>query len=234
MVTRTTRFCIRALGACVLFFTGTMAALAAGEGGARDTLWRIVSNCLGPKDAEYCRRCDSPRIDAACPNKRRCENTTEVWDETDEFVAIRDIKMCSCPDGFVHGLALPRARLKGIEASPLPDGIWAFAWAVARTRIDDEATIALVVNSARGRTQDQLHVHFVRLREDARQNFTGRMKPVPRLDDVWSAVSQLAANQPPLKDYNVLVAGNLNGGFEVLVESNDKSLERTYTQRTCR
>ena len=73
----------------------------------------------------------------------------------------------------------------------------------------------------------------MRLRDDARQGFAGRMASVLRLDDVWSAVSQLAANQPPLKDYNVLVASNLKGGFEVLVESNDKSLERTYTQRTC-
>ena len=105
---------------------------------------------------------------------------------------------------------------------------------MAQGKIADDATIALVVNSARGRTQDQLHVHLVRLRDDARQNFTGRMASVLRLDDVWSAVSQLAANQPPLQDYNVLVVSSLNGGFEVLVESNDMSLERTYTQRTCR
>lgn len=229
-----TSSCIRALAAGVLFFAGTVAAQSAGEGGSRDRLWRIVAACLGPEDAEYCRRCDSPRVDSACPLNRRCEDTTEVWGETNEYVAIRDIKMCSCPAGFVHGLALPRARVKGIEASPLPHGIWAFAWTVAQGKIADDSTIALVVNSARGRTQDQLHVHLVRLRDDARRNFAGRMAPVLRLDDVWSAASRLAANQPPLKDYNVLVASNLKGGFEVLVEGNDKSLERTYTQRTCR
>lgn len=229
-----TRFCIRVLAAGMLFFAGTLAALAAGEVGSRDKLWRIVTTCLGPEDAGYCQRCASPRADTTCPQNRRCEDTTEVWGETDEYVAIRDIKMCSCPAGFVHGLALPRTRIKGIEASPLPHGIWAFAWAMAQGKIADDATIALVVNSARGRTQDQLHVHLVRLRDDARQNFTGRIASVPRLDDVWSAVSQLAANQPPLQDYNVLVVSNLKGGFEVLVESNDKSLERTYTQRACR
>ncbi len=229
-----TRFCIRALAAGLLFFAGNLAAQAAGEGGSRDKLWRIVSACLGPGNAEYCRRCDSPRIDTACPQNGRCEDTTEVWRETNEFVAIRDIKMCSCPAGFVHGLALPRARVKGIEVSPLPDGIWAFAWAVAQEKIADESAIALVVNSVRTRTQDQLHVHLVRLRDGARQNFSGRVASVLRLDDVWNVVSRLAANRPPLKDYSVLVASDLKGGFEVLVESNERSLERAYTQRTCR
>ena len=227
-------FRIRALAVCALFFAGTLSALPAGEGGSRDALWGIVSACLGSEDAGYCRRCEFPRVDSACARSSRCEDTTEIWDQTDEYVAIRDIKMCSCPAGFVHGLALPRAKVSGIEASPPPGGIWAFAWAVARQKIVEDSTIALVVNSARRRTQDQLHVHLVRLRDDARRNFTGRMGSVHRLDDVWSTVSLLAANQPPLQDYNVLVASNLKGGFEVLVESNEKSLERTYTQRACR
>jgi len=229
------RYWIRALAAGLLFFSATPAALSVDGGAApsRDILWRIVSTCLGLEDADYCRRCVSPRTGSACPHSPRCEDTTEVWAETTEYVAIRDLKMCSCPAGFVHGLALPRARLRGLEASPLPDGIWAFAWAVAQQKIADASTIALVVNSARGRTQDQLHIHLVRLRDDARRNFRGRMASVPRLDDVWRAVSRLAGNQPALVDYNVLVAGKPEGGFEVLVEGNDRSLERGYTQRTC-
>lgn len=233
LVAGMTRSCVRLLATGVLLFAGALAAVSAGESGSRDKLWRIVTTCLGPEDAEYCQRCAYPRVDSACPHRRGCEDTTEVWDETDEYVAIRDIKMCSCPAGFVHGLALPRTKVKGIEASPLPNGIWAFAWAVAQGKIRDDSTIALVVNSARGRSQDQLHVHLVRLRDDARQNFAGRMASVLRLDEVWAAVTQLAAGQPRLEDYNVLVASDLKGGFEVLVEGNDKSLERTYTQRTC-
>jgi CDP-diacylglycerol pyrophosphatase len=225
---------MRALALGVLFFACPPAALPAGEGGARDKLWSIVSTCLGPADAGYCRRCDSPRADAGCEPVRQCEGATELWAETSEFVAIRDIKMCSCPAGFVHGLALPRARIPGIEASPLPDGIWAFAWSVAQGKIGDDSSIALVVNSVRWRTQDQLHVHLVRLREDARRNFSGRMATVRRLDEVWSAVAKLAANPPALQDYNVLVASNPGGGFGVLVETIDKSLERVYTQRACR
>jgi len=216
------------------------AASAAGAADAapqrdRDILWKIVSGCLGPEDAEYCQRCAAPRAGSACVRNQGCENTTEIWEQNDEFVAIRDIKMCSCPAGFVHGLALPRSRIRGIEASPLPNGIWGFAWTVAQRKIADAATIALVVNSARGRSQDQLHVHLVRLREDARRNFSARSTQVSGLDDIWGTASRLAAREPALADYNVLVASDQKGGFEVLVEGNDKtSLERAYTQRVCR
>ena len=223
-----------ALVAGLLFLAGSVTAQAAAEGGSRDKLWRIVSACLGPENAGYCRRCDAPRVDSACAQKQRCEDTTEVWGETDAYVAIRDIKMCACPAGFVHGLALPRSQVKGVEEAPLAAGIWSFAWGVARGKIPDDSTIALVVNSARRRTQDQLHVHLVRLREDARQNFAGRIASVRRLDDVWGAARRLAAQQPALTDYSVLVASDLDGGFEVLVEGSDRSLERAYTQRTCR
>jgi CDP-diacylglycerol pyrophosphatase len=227
------RSCIHGLAAALLV-AAALAPASASEGSARDKLWHIVTSCVGPADADYCRRCATPRVDSACAQNRRCEDTTEVWGETDEFVAIRDVKMCSCPAGFVHGLAIPRTRVRGIEASPLPQGIFAFAWPIAQGKIADESTIALVVNSVRTRTQDQLHVHLVRLREDARQNFTGRTASVLRLDDVWTTASRLAADQPSLKDYSVLVARDLKDGFMVLVESNDKSVERAYTQRICR
>jgi CDP-diacylglycerol pyrophosphatase len=226
--------CVRGLAAAALLIAAALTPASASEGSARDKLWHIVTSCIVPTDADYCRRCATPRADSACAQNRRCEDTTEVWGETDEFVAIRDVKMCSCPAGFVHGLALPRARVRGIEASPLPQGIWAFAWGVAQGKIAEESTIALVVNSVRTRTQDQLHVHLVRLREDARQSFSGRTASVPRLDEVWTTASQLAADRPSLKDYSVLVARDLKGAFMVLVESNDKSVERAYTQRICR
>lgn len=224
---------IRLATACALFFAACATALSAGGGGAKDKLWNIVANCLDPAAVEYCRRCSSPRADAACAQRQRCEETTEVWGANDDYVAIRDLKMCSCPAGFVHGLALPRAKVKGIGADPLPDGIWSFAWAVAQEKIADSATIALVVNSARWRTQDQLHVHLVRLRDSARRNLIGRSATVPRLDAVWSIARRLAANRPALNDYSVLVARNLDGGFVVLVGENDRSLERAYTERTC-
>ena len=221
------------LGIGLVFCAGIAAAAAAGEARSRDKLWEIVSTCLGPEDAGYCARCASPRVGSACQSGGRCEQTTEVWAEDTEYVALRDIKMCSCPAGFVHGLALPRAPVKGVEAPQRPDGIWAFAWAAAQRKIGDDASIALVVNAARHRTQDQLHLHLLRLRGDARRDFGGRLASVPRLDQVWSAASRLAAEQQPLDDYGVLVASDLRGGYTVLVESSDKSVERSYTQRIC-
>ena len=227
------RIVVRMLAAGVLYFAGTHSAVSAGGGHSRDTLWNIVATCLGPEDTEYCLRCATPRVGSACSGGRRCEETTDVWAKSSEYVAIRDIKMCSCPAGFVHGLAIPRMPVKGVEALQRPVGIWAFAWAVAHDKIRDDSSIALVVNSARLRSQDQLHVHLVRLQNDARQRFSGRLAPVLRLDEVWGAATRLAAEQPPLNDYGVLVASDLKGGHVVLVESNDRSLERTYTQRTC-
>jgi CDP-diacylglycerol pyrophosphatase len=152
---------------------------------------------------------------------------------SDAFIAMRDIKMCSCPAGFVHGLAIPRTAVRGVEAPQLPQDIWSFAWAVARRKIEDTSVIALVVNSARQRSQDQLHVHLLRLRGDARQNLSGRLAAISRLEDVWNTARGLAANSPPLDDYSVLVASDLKGGYLVQIAGNERNLERSMTQRTC-
>ena len=223
-----------------LFFLTAIALLVSTASAAdatrprdRNVLWKIVSACLGPEDADYCQRCISPRAGSACAGKQRCEDTSELWDTNDEFVAMRDIKMCACPAGFVHGLVIPRAAVSGVEARPLPQGIWPFAWAAARKKIDDPAAIALVVNSARQRAQDQLHVHLVRLRADARRNLSGRTTSVAGLEEVWNAVSRLAADNPPLDDYSVLVANDLHGGYLVLIAGNERNLERSMTHRIC-
>ena len=91
-----------------------------------------------------------------------------MWAKTKEFVAIRDLKMCGCPPGFVAGLALPRARVTGIEDPRRPEGIWPFAWQVARTRIPDERQIALAINPKDARSENQMHVHMLRLRPETR------------------------------------------------------------------
>jgi CDP-diacylglycerol pyrophosphatase len=226
---------VSCLAATALLVAVAAAANAADTARPRDRniLWKIVSACVGPEDADYCQRCISPRAGSACAEKQRCEHTTDVWEASDEFIAMRDIKMCSCPAGFVHGLVVPRAAVRGIEAPQLPQRIWSFAWAVARRKIDDAAAIALVVNSARQRSQDQLHVHLLRLRSDARQNLSGRMVSILRLEDVWSVVSGLAASSPPLDDYSVLVASDLKGGYMVVIDGNERNLERSMTHRTC-
>ena len=235
-----TRICIDLFSRCgirklafgVLILAAFFSAAPTDAEGARDALWEIVSTCLDPAVSDYCRRCRWPRVETACPHDEKCRNTTQVWDETREYVVIRDLKMCGCPEGFVHGLAMPRARVSGIEDPARPDGIWRFAWAAAQKRISDEAAIALVVNPERLRSQDQLHVHIVRLNQDARQRLSGLpASRIQSLDGVWQAARQGAA-EANLDDYGVLVAAHPDGGYMVRVEKD--SPEGLYTDGNCR
>jgi CDP-diacylglycerol pyrophosphatase len=199
---------------------------------SRDTLWDIVTTCLDTHAQDYCKQCPAPRIESPCAQGRGCKETTEVWEETTEFVIIRDRKMCGCPEGFVHGLVIPRARIKGVEDPQRPKNIWSTAWAMARKRIGDAETIALVVNAPGIRSQDQLHVHIVRLRSDSRRLFdAAKVTRVRSLDDVWSEAAKEAA-RANLNKYGVLVTPNPDGDFLVVVE--DASLEKLYTQWECR
>jgi CDP-diacylglycerol pyrophosphatase len=103
---------------------------------------------------------------------------------------------------------------------------------MARKRIADDDAIALVVNPAGLRIQDQLHIHIVRLRSDARGSLDGaRSGRVQDLDDVWSAAAKIA-NAAKLQDYGVLVARHRNGGFLVLVDT--RSPEKLYTLGECK
>jgi CDP-diacylglycerol pyrophosphatase len=225
------RRCSRTLLTWVLAL-GTLLALApSASGGNPNALREIVGRCLDPLVADYCTSCPSPLVGTRCAANRGCRDTTEVWAKTPEFVAIRDRKMCGCPDAFVHGLAMPRERITGVEDPKRPDGIWAFAWDEAQRRIPEESTIALVVNPARTRSQDQLHVHLLRLRDDARAAFSkAATVRVQELSAVWSEAARVAkANH--LTDYGVLVAKELQGGFIVVV--GDGSPERLYSVELC-
>jgi len=225
--------CICELVISVLILAGNFVTAPAVAEGARDALWEIVSNCLDPTVADYCQRCRWPRIETTtCHHDGKCTDTTDVWAETGDYAAIRDLKMCGCPEGFVHGLVIPRARVTGIEDPKRPDGIWRFAWNVAQIKINDPMAIALVVNPARLRSQDQLHVHILRLKIDARQ----RLSELPAsrlldLDEVWRAAGRSAA-EINLDDYGVIVLSHPDGGFMVRVEKN--SPEWLYTEGTCR
>jgi len=209
-----------------LAFFGT-SALAASRG----ALWDIVNNCLDTSALDYCVVCGVPRMESTCPGQMVCEANLEVWSETSNYVALRDRKMCGCPDDFVHGLAIPRAHVIGVEDPRRPNRIWSFAWEVAKKRIDDEMDIALAVNPARFRSQDQLHVHIVRLKKDARQRIA-RYSPVRvgSLDQVWSVAREKAREQK-LDDYGVLVVAHPEGGYLVLIDRD--STEKLFTEATC-
>ena len=222
----------RKLLLAVLILLGLSSAGPAGAAGSRDALWNIISGCLDPGAANYCATCRAPRVETPCAAGKGCRDTIEVWAQSDAFVALRDRKMCDCPQDFVHGLVLPRLRVTGVEDPRRPDGIWSFAWSVARDRIGDESDAALVVNPAGMRDQDQLHVHIVRLQKDARRRFgAARVTSVQKLDEVWGAASR-SATAAGLADYGVLVARRPEGGFTVLVDK--VSPEKSYAIARCR
>ncbi len=140
--------------------------------------------------------------------------------------------MCGCPTTFVHGLALPRVRVAGVEDPARPAGIWPFAWQVARGRIADESEIALVVNPPERRGQDQLHVHIVRLQSEAAARLVARSpERVDRLETVWDA-AQRHARAAGIGAWGVVVTRDPQGGFAVVAA--DGSPEREFTVARCR
>jgi len=78
-----------------------------------------------------------------------------------------------------------RALVSGVEDPKRPTGIWPFAWAVARQRIPEEMEIGLAINPTQLRSQDYLHIHLVRPRQDARKKLASRNPlRVERLEEV--------------------------------------------------
>jgi CDP-diacylglycerol pyrophosphatase len=103
-----------------------------------------------------------PRRDAKCGDISGCKKTNEVCSLNTKYVAIRDIKMCGYPIDFVHGLAMLREVVTGVGDPDREEGIWQFAWDKAMQRIEPQS-IALAINHKSQRTQNQLHIHLVRL-----------------------------------------------------------------------
>ncbi len=196
-----------------------------------DILLDIVKHCIDPKVENYCAQCRAPIAKAACSTETSCRKTTELWSVNAEYVAIRDIKMCGCPASFVHGLVLPLQVITGVEDPLRPPGIWQYAWDVATKRIESDS-IALVVNPQNFRSQNQLHVHMLRLKPQAREQFrnmaTGKTAD---LSQVWNIASVLASHQN-MPDYGVLVSAEESGGFKVVVTA--YSPEDLFTQYVCR
>lgn len=195
-----------------------------------DILLQIVQQCINTSKPAYCEQCLAPQRAAICPGKTSCKATSEVWRETDLFVAIRDIKMCGCPASFVHGLVLPKAVVTGIEDDRRPNDIWQFAWDVAIERID-QAEIALAVNSKSKRTQNQLHVHVVRLKPHIQERLDkGVLAHSPTLSEVWQVAAQAAAKHG-MAEYGVLVTAAPLGGFQLALTQ--ESPEGQFTQAVC-
>ncbi|MBU3550570.1 CDP-diacylglycerol diphosphatase [Polynucleobacter sp. MWH-Berg-3C6] len=195
-----------------------------------DILLHIVSQCVDPLKENYCANCTLPRREANCGNVSECKKTNEVWALNTQYAAIRDIKMCGCPAEFVHGLAIPRDLITGVEDLNRQEDIWQFAWDVGVERIEAES-LALVVNPKSQRTQNQLHLHILRLDQNARARFE-QYAPVyvDNLKSVW-LIADKDAKAKGLRDYGVLVAQTLEGKYLVLVSPN--SPEAAFTIWSC-
>jgi len=198
---------------------------------AGDALWGIIQHCLRPADEGYCITCRAPLSSANCPASSSCLTSTKMWDLTDSYLTILDRKACGCPPSFVHGLALPLRRTVGIEDPTKPDGIWTYAWEQARNRISEESAIALVVNSAEFRSENQLHVHLVRLREDARTAVRSKAVEIASLNNVWDEAHKRAMEIGIGDVYGILIIRGADSQFLMLVENT--ALERVYTENEC-
>ena len=219
----------KALFFLVLFFGATSQAASLNIAKS-DILLHIVTQCVDPSKANYCANCMLPRADAQCNNITECKSTNEVWALNKKYAAIRDIKMCGCPSDFMHGLAIPRDVITGVEDVNREEDIWKFAWDVGLERIESRS-LALAVNPKSERTQNQLHVHILNLQKNARSDFVNYSHAyIQNLDQVWSTAQKIATSQG-LSDYGVLVAKEPRGQYIVVVTA--KSPEAAFTVWNC-
>ena len=217
----------------------------------RDILWGIVSNCLGPDAAQHAQECRAPRkppvaaqhFESLDQAQAYCRSGSDVWAEVPgHFVAFRDIKMCSCPlnTGFFHGLALPVDKVSGVEAANRPEGIFQFAWQVGLAHIgaDAKTNLGLAVNPRGGRSQDQLHVHIVRLRSDVAQRLAEAVPQVLRTVHL-NDLRQVWQEAPPpdvdgrFSDFGVLITSDGGDGYVLRIIAPAISPEDAFTQWSC-
>lgn len=227
-----------------LMLPGRSSALDGKPSPDRDFLWKLVDNCL-ENNPNYCANCPKPPPDrvASCnpaslgwDELTRCRQTTVIWNVVPKFVAIMDYKMCGCVDkSFVHGLALPRARVTGVEdAGHRVEGIWQFAWEEALKKIKAKEDIVLAANPRGRRTQDHFHIHLVRLAPGARKKLDALSpRRVKNLGDVWAAAdSHAAAAGLAPGTYGIAVAHQADGAQFLVVATTD-SPEGLLTVHHC-
>jgi CDP-diacylglycerol pyrophosphatase len=113
-----------------------------------------------------------------------------------------------------------------VEDPNREEGIWQFAWDVAMQRIEPQS-IALAVNPKSQRSQNQLHIHLVRLDKNARSNLS-QYTPVPidSLEYIWS-MAEKDAKAKGLHEYGVLVAQSSPGKYVVVTTPNSPEADFT-------
>lgn len=139
---------------------------------SRNALWHVVHDLCGA----------SEKLGLAFP----CTQIEPAKNGTTSGWAILEV-------GRDHMLTTPTRKVSGIE-SPLlfePDfpNLWQAAWSAQKYMASVQSgrvareRIAVVVNSIRGRSQDQLHIHTSCLRPDIASSLSQNMQ---RLTSNWS------------------------------------------------
>jgi CDP-diacylglycerol pyrophosphatase len=105
-----------------------------------------------------------------CAKNLKSNPGCRYYSKADEFIILKD----NSPVKPAAYLIIPTVKLTGIEdqqifTPPFVD-FWAYGWQQAQTYVKKPAAeIALAINSASGRTQNQLHIHIACVRPDVAQ-----------------------------------------------------------------
>ena len=227
----------------LLLVTAAAAPSLGAAGGDRDVLWRIVHRCLDAGAPDYCASCPDPIEGSSCAVSNPLRRL-QVWAKDSSYLAMRcSGDRCLCGGGFVHGLVLPLSPVTGVEdgrtLEPGMAGAWSFAWDAAVKKIKDRDAIVLLINPPGRRTQDQLHIHIVRLLPGARRALLSRsqarlalflkkrngkapvpgavFRRMPGLSRVWAAAAQ-AARSRRFKGYGIAVIRDSPGYLIVVLD----------------
>jgi hypothetical protein len=127
------------------------------------------------------------------------------------FLALESFKMTGCPGNaaaikerrgfeFIDALVLPLKPVTGVEDAQRPAGIWSVAWNFAQKFIPDGGSVVLVANPKTRRSQDQLHIHIMRLLpgaagkiKDLKPEYIKSLEGSP--DPVWAAAQRHSHGQ---------------------------------------
>jgi CDP-diacylglycerol pyrophosphatase len=169
-----------------VWFAGALALLLPAAGRAADpsALWKIVNGQCVPHE-------QASRDPAPCAEVDLAEGVAKG------FAVLKDIR------GIAQYLLIPTARVSGIEdpaiLAPDAPNYWDPAWK-ARSLVEGRLHqtlprdgFALAINSAYGRTQDQLHIHIDCIRPDVRDALQAHLSEVGAR---WAAFPLPLADRP--------------------------------------
>ena len=164
------------------------------------------------------------------PNMRDAKNPApcDVVDLAAGYVALKDIV------GATQFLLIPATRLAGIETPDiLQDGApnyWDHAWRMRRLtearagKALPREALSLAINSAYGRTQDQLHIHIDCVRRDVRDALAAHRDaidiywdtfPVRLASQTWRAYRIDGENLGTTDPFRLLAGGSPDAATEM-------------------